>query len=100
MSQLNQHERVVELASKAISHDPNNLKALFRRGVAYQQLANAEQELLRQNDLLELARKDLDKLVYLDSQNKQAQEKQAEVTKQNVECRVKVKLWQAENEKA
>lgn len=55
---------------------------------------------MRQNELLEQARKDLDKLVYLDSQNKQAQEKQAEVTKQNVECRVKVKLWQAENEKA
>ncbi|CAK62777.1 unnamed protein product (macronuclear) [Paramecium tetraurelia] len=91
LSQLNSNNQVIELASKVLVKDQNNQKALYRRGVAYATLAQASQKLEEQNELFENGRKDLERLVYLDSENKQAKEKLLEVQKQHAECRVKLK---------
>ncbi|KAM3143964.1 hypothetical protein pb186bvf_004015 [Paramecium bursaria] len=94
LSQLGQNELVIQLSSKALSYDPKNVKALYRRGIAYQQVALSKQDIQEQNDLFEKSRADLEKLVYLEPNNKLASEKLTEVTKQNVECRVKLKQIQ------
>ncbi|CAD8110823.1 unnamed protein product [Paramecium primaurelia] len=91
LSQLNSHNQVIELASRVLIKDQNNQKALYRRGVAYSTLAQTSQKLEEQNELYENGRKDLERLVYLDSENKQAKDKLLEVQKQHADCRVKLR---------
>lgn len=77
--------------------DVGNLKALYRRGLAYvswaeEVEAKAESTSLQlTNDLLERARKDLERIVYLDKDNKQASSKLSEVQIKNATIRMKLK---------
>ncbi|CAD8111816.1 unnamed protein product [Paramecium sonneborni] len=90
-SQLNQNNQVVELASKVLAKDLNNQKALYRRGVAYSSLAMISDKLEEQNELFGKGREDLERLVCLDSENKQAKDKLSEVQKLHANCRGKLR---------
>ncbi|CAD8122438.1 unnamed protein product [Paramecium sonneborni] len=91
LSQLNQNNQVVELASKVLAKDLNNQKALYRRGVAFSSLAMISDKLEEQNELFGKAREDLERLVCLDSENKQAKDKLSEVQKLHANCRGKIR---------
>ena len=96
LSNLSNHKEIINIANKVLLIDEKNLKALYRRGLAYVswseevESSDASQVQLV-NELLERARKDLEKIVYLDKDNKQAIIKLNEVQMKNANVRMKLK---------
>ncbi|CAH2044859.1 unnamed protein product, partial [Iphiclides podalirius] len=66
--QFNEYEAALELCNRALKHDPDNSKALYRRCLSYQGL-----------QLYEEAWNDIQKVLRLDPNDKAAQNKASEL---------------------
>lgn len=79
---------MVKCATQALFYDPNNLKCLYRRAQAYKSMAMQSSSLKEKYELLEKARKDLEKINAADTNNKQCKEMLQEVVRLSIEVKL------------